>query len=255
MSEEDDVKQSESPFRDYFTKIYDDKIINCATFESDEYKKLLENPYYSPNYLKNILSLYLPVAPIWSNLMMGNLSRYGYRSVEPIEHCGCRNSRTTGISESRMKVVKRTILYNKVYSRVDQVVQKLGERIRETEINYSNHYLLNLTRNRNRRTATTTRTTSNTHAANNTRAASTATTTRTTSNTHAANNTRAASIATTTRTTSNTRAVGTATTTHAANNTRAAGTATTTNHAVNNTPAAGTATTTNHARDVRGTKF
>ncbi len=79
---------------------------------------------------------------------MGNLGRYGYPDVKPIEHCGCRDSRTTGISESRMKVVKHNVLSDEVSSRVDQVVQKLGSRIRQIEINYSTHYLLNLTRNR-----------------------------------------------------------------------------------------------------------
>jgi hypothetical protein len=108
----------------------------------------MENPYYNPTYLKRILSLYLPVAPIWSNLMMGNLARYGYEFVEAIEHCGCHNSRTTGISESRMKVVKQTILGGEVSSRVDQVVNKLGSRIREIEINYASHLIRNLTRNK-----------------------------------------------------------------------------------------------------------
>jgi hypothetical protein len=151
ITEENDINQSESPFRDYFTKIYDDKIVNCAIFETEEYKIHMENPYYNPAYLKHILSLYLPVAPIWSNLIMGNLARYGYQTVEPIEHCGCHNSRTTGISESRMKVTKNTVLGGEVSSRIDQVVQKLGSQIRQIEINYSNHYLQNLTRNRNAR--------------------------------------------------------------------------------------------------------
>lgn len=151
MSEQNDIDRSESPFRDYFTKIYDDKLKKCAVFESDEYKNYIENPYYHPTYLKRILSLYLPVAPIWSNLMMGNLNRFGYTFVEPIEHCGCHNSRTTGISESRMKVIKHTVLGGEVSSRIDQVVQKLGSNIRQTEINYTNHYLINLTRNRSER--------------------------------------------------------------------------------------------------------
>lgn len=80
--------------------------------------------------------------------MMGSFSRYGYRKNEVIENCGCHNSRTTGLSESRMKVVKHSILGGEVSSRIDQVARKLGSSIRATEINYSNYYLLNLTRNR-----------------------------------------------------------------------------------------------------------
>ncbi|CAF4430760.1 unnamed protein product, partial [Rotaria magnacalcarata] len=74
--------------------------------------------------------------------------RYGYRPAELIERCGCHNSRTTGISESRLEVIKHTVLQGEVTSRIDQVVQILDFNIRQTEINYSNHYLLNLIRSR-----------------------------------------------------------------------------------------------------------
>ena len=120
----------------------------CSSFTEESLQEYTENPYYNPDYLKYILNIYLPIAPIWSNLMMGNLTRYGYQSANPVEHCGCHNSRTTGISESRLKVIKHTVLHGEVSSRIDQVAQKLGSHIRETEINYSNYYLLNLTRNR-----------------------------------------------------------------------------------------------------------
>ncbi|CAF4487012.1 unnamed protein product, partial [Rotaria sp. Silwood2] len=148
ISEKNATDESESPFRDYFTKIYDDQTKTCATFMDDNFQKFMENLYYNPTYLKRILSLYLPIAPIWRNLMMGNLERYGYQFTEMIEHCGCHYSRTTGVLESRLKVIKHTVLRGEVSSRVDQVVQILGSKVRETEINYSYHYLINLTRNR-----------------------------------------------------------------------------------------------------------
>ncbi|CAF2047858.1 unnamed protein product, partial [Rotaria magnacalcarata] len=133
ISEQNACDESESPFCDYFTSMFNDQKTKCAMFAN-------ENPYYNPDFLKCILSLYLSVAPIWSNLLMGNLERYGYHNV-----------RTTGISESRLKVIKHTVLQGEVSSRIDQVVQILGSNIRQTEINYSNHYLLNLTRNRSMR--------------------------------------------------------------------------------------------------------
>ncbi|CAM4935949.1 unnamed protein product [Rotaria socialis] len=151
ISEQNACDESESPFRDYFTSVFNDQKTKCAMFANENFQKYNENPYYNPDYLKCILSLYLPVAPIWSNLLMGNLGRYGYRNFEPIQHCGCHNSRTTGISESRLKVIKHTVLQGEVSSRIDQVVQILGSNIRQAEINYSNHYLLNLTRNRSMR--------------------------------------------------------------------------------------------------------
>ncbi|CAF4529471.1 unnamed protein product, partial [Rotaria socialis] len=151
ISEQNACDESESPFRDYFTSVFNDQKTKCAMFANENFQKYNENPYYNPDYLKCILSLYLSVAPIWSNLLMGNLGRYGYRNFEPIQHCGCHNSRTTGISESRLKVIKHTVLQGEVSSRIDQVVQILGSNIRQAEINYSNHYLLNLTRNRSMR--------------------------------------------------------------------------------------------------------
>ncbi|CAF1594493.1 unnamed protein product [Rotaria magnacalcarata] len=143
-----DEQDIERPFRDYFTSIFNDQKTECAMFANENFPKHNENLYCNPNYLKYILSLYLRVAPIWSNLMIGNLGRYGYRSAELIERCGCHNSRTTGISESRLEVIKHTVLQGEVASRIDQVVQILDSNIRQTEINYSNHYLLNLIRSR-----------------------------------------------------------------------------------------------------------
>jgi hypothetical protein len=32
------------------------------------------------------LTLYLPIAPIWSNLMMGNLGQYGFLDIELMKH-------------------------------------------------------------------------------------------------------------------------------------------------------------------------
>ena len=111
ISEQKALEQSSSSFRDHFQSIYDAKLNDCAVFAAKQYRSLTENPYFNPTYHKRILSLYLPASPIWSNLMMGNLSRFGYHEMtEPVEHCGCHNSRTTGLSESRMKLVKKTFL-------------------------------------------------------------------------------------------------------------------------------------------------
>ncbi|CAF2075590.1 unnamed protein product [Rotaria magnacalcarata] len=115
-----DEHDTERPFRDYFTNILNDQKTECAMFANENFQKYNENSYYNPNYVKCTFSLYLPVAPIWSNLVIGNLGRYGYRPAELIERCGCHNSRTTGISESRLEVIKHTVLQGEVTSRIDQ---------------------------------------------------------------------------------------------------------------------------------------
>ena len=70
--------------------------------------------------------------------MMGNFACHGYQSLEPVEHCGCNNSRTTDISEPRLKLIKRTILHGEASLLIDHVSQILTSHIRETQIDYSN---------------------------------------------------------------------------------------------------------------------
>ncbi|CAF1609485.1 unnamed protein product, partial [Didymodactylos carnosus] len=52
------------------------------------------------------------------------------------------------MSESRMRVVKHSILNGEVASRLDQVVSQLGGAIQSVETNYADHYMINLTSQR-----------------------------------------------------------------------------------------------------------
>jgi hypothetical protein len=93
-------------------------------------------------YLQRLLKLYMPMAPIWSNLLLGNFSqRYGYSSTSIISPCSCHFGRTTGVSESQMRVLKEAVLKKKVYSRIDEVVSKIAETIEAIEIQFADHAL------------------------------------------------------------------------------------------------------------------
>ena len=82
----------------------------------------------------------MPVAPIWSNLLLGNfIQRYGYSSTTAVLPCSCHFGRTTGVSESQMRVLKEAILKNKVYSRIDEVVSRLGDLIEAVEIQFADY--------------------------------------------------------------------------------------------------------------------
>ncbi|CAF5057256.1 unnamed protein product, partial [Rotaria magnacalcarata] len=66
-----------------------------------------------------------PTAPIWSNLLLGNFGqRYGYSLNSTVPPCSCHLGRTTGASESQMRVLKEAILSKKIYSRIDEVAKQ-----------------------------------------------------------------------------------------------------------------------------------
>ncbi|CAF4983965.1 unnamed protein product, partial [Rotaria magnacalcarata] len=53
----------------------------------------------------------MPTAPIWSNLLLGTFAqRYRYSSNLVVPPCSCHFGRTTGKSESQMRVLKEAIL-------------------------------------------------------------------------------------------------------------------------------------------------
>ena len=102
------------------------------TYDDSEWTYLSTNPLFSAAYLSRILKLYMSTAPIWSNLLLGDfVQRYGYSSESTVSPCSCR---ITGISESKMRVLKEVVLSKKMYTRIDEVICKLGETIEVVEI-------------------------------------------------------------------------------------------------------------------------
>ena len=112
-------------------------------YDTPTWKKLPPNPLFSAVFLQKLLKFYMPFAPIWSNLLLGNfLQRYGYSTTKSIgNQCSCHYGRTTGVSEAQMRVLKEAILKHKVYSRVDQVISKISENIEAIEIQFADHAL------------------------------------------------------------------------------------------------------------------
>jgi hypothetical protein len=133
----------ESSFKDLFTTIYQEIKQLVKPYDAPHWENLPHNPLFSAAYLARLLKLYMPVAPIWSNLLLGNFAaRYNYPSNSVIASCKCHFGRTTGTSESQMRVLKEAILVNKVYTRVDEVVTKLGETIEAIETQFADHFIL-----------------------------------------------------------------------------------------------------------------
>ncbi len=126
-----------------FTAIYQECKERLKAFDAPEWATLPQNPLFSAAYLARLLKLYMPTAPIWSNLLLGNFAlRYNYPSDSVISPCTCHFGRTTGTSESQMRVLKEAILANKIYTRVDEVATKLGETIEAIEIQFADHSIM-----------------------------------------------------------------------------------------------------------------
>lgn len=132
-----------SSFKELFRGIYQETINLIKEYDGPEWNQLPSNPLFSIVFLQRLLKLYMPTAPIWSNLLLGNFfQRYGYSKPDSVAApCLCHFGRTTGVSESRMRVLKETVLKNKKYSRVDQVISKIGETIEAIETQFSDHTL------------------------------------------------------------------------------------------------------------------
>ena len=93
----------------------------------------------------------MPTAPIWSNLLLGNFAqRYGYSSESQWYHyvCSCYFGRTTGVSESQIRVLKEAIFSKKMYTKIDEVISKLGETIEVVEIQFADFISIKRTKNR-----------------------------------------------------------------------------------------------------------
>ena len=138
MGEEEAVLSMESSFKELFTNIYRQRKELTKVYDSPPWDNLSANLLFSAAYLQRLLKLYMPMAPIWSNLLLGNfVQRYGYSSTTNVPLCSCHFGRTTSVSESQMRVLKEAILKNKIYSRVDEVVSRIGDNIESIEIQFA----------------------------------------------------------------------------------------------------------------------
>ncbi|UJR13060.1 hypothetical protein I4U23_000086 [Adineta vaga] len=148
LGEEETVLQIESSFKGLFTRIYEESKEAMKIYDEPQWNNLPSNPLFSATFLARLLKLYMPTAPIWSNLLLGNFKhRYGYKSNFEAAPCSCHTGRTTGVSESRMRVLKEAILSRKVYARIDEVVTKLGENIGAVECQFADYIFMKNNKN------------------------------------------------------------------------------------------------------------
>ncbi|CAF4455987.1 unnamed protein product, partial [Rotaria sp. Silwood2] len=85
----------------------------------------------------------IPTVAIWSNLLLGNLSRHVTSSIRAFDNLllNKHDQRTNAISERRMSIVKRTQLGTQTYMRSDVVLQILVQDMQKFIENFSLSYL------------------------------------------------------------------------------------------------------------------
>ncbi|CAF3717580.1 unnamed protein product [Rotaria sordida] len=85
----------------------------------------------------------IPTVAIWSNLLLGDLSRHVISSIRAFDNLllNQHDQRTNAISERRMAIVKRTQLGTQTYMRSDVVLQILVQDMQKFIENFSISYL------------------------------------------------------------------------------------------------------------------
>ncbi|CAF0912387.1 unnamed protein product [Adineta ricciae] len=93
----------------------------------------------------------MPTVPIWSNLLLGNLSRHGRESVHAFDALlvSTHDQRTNAISERRMGIVKRTQLGVETRIRADVVLQILIKDMLRLVENFSVSFMASMSQTTN----------------------------------------------------------------------------------------------------------
>ena len=134
------IKCEQSLFKIHFEKTYKTQL---ESIKKDDSEGGSSNELYAPNFFPTILAN-LPNVPLWSGLLLGNLSRHGeskdYENYAQnlikhprINHTFNENfvtsNRITGISEKRMVDLYNSLLGGKQAARLDDIVALLHENI------------------------------------------------------------------------------------------------------------------------------
>ena len=135
------IKCEVSPFKRHLSEIYQ---VQLASIENDVSDDCQINSLHLPLFFETILSNLFPIIPLWSGLLLGNLSRHGESSSyvdygsHRIKYPSVKNgfnenfeasNGTTGISEISMGNLYNNLLCRKQAARLDDIVSLLYENV------------------------------------------------------------------------------------------------------------------------------
>ncbi|XP_071819589.1 uncharacterized protein [Apostichopus japonicus] len=128
-TEQDAFLQESSPFKNLSSSVDEDakqEIANCI--RHDDGHDIEPNEYRSVELLEKIMRYILPTLPVWSNLLLGDLSRHSERyqqmSYDSTRFFIQHPPTTQGYIEAYNKIFKHCTLANYRF-RLDELVQKM----------------------------------------------------------------------------------------------------------------------------------
>ncbi|CAF0902184.1 unnamed protein product [Adineta steineri] len=121
VNEEEEANTTESPFKIVVNQIFQDVLTDTGIHVEEVFgissRGILQ-------WFKYLTKFFMPTLPIWSTLLLGDLTRHRRRIIQSFERM--RNThpeqQTTAISERRMGILKRTQLGGHVFIRLDIVL-------------------------------------------------------------------------------------------------------------------------------------
>ncbi|CAF0802050.1 unnamed protein product [Rotaria sordida] len=119
IDEEQQANSIDSPFKSTITKLFYDILrlysISIKQVHDRSSRGILR-------WFKYLIVSFMPTTPIWSNLLLGNLSRHSRQIIHSLESITTTNEEqlTTAISERRMCIVKRIQLVPDMMIMIDE---------------------------------------------------------------------------------------------------------------------------------------
>ena len=113
-----------------------------ADAESQDIHVLCSNPDSNEVLLDKVVKDYLPTCILWSNILVGDLSRYKFNDKKSYREYKTEISnipKTTGHAEQRMGVMKNIQLGKKKINRVDEFISILAHDLKGIERSYVDH--------------------------------------------------------------------------------------------------------------------
>ncbi|XP_068222866.1 uncharacterized protein [Palaemon carinicauda] len=113
-----------SPFKTWANQI----AANTDTDSSDKEA----NPFFSLKYMEHILKFYLPLFPLWSALLLGDLTTFN--PLYKMHKNSLILAKTTALSENRFRIIKNLHLDDRTQSRIDVFSHMLYEATTSAQI-------------------------------------------------------------------------------------------------------------------------
>ncbi|CAF4808358.1 unnamed protein product, partial [Rotaria socialis] len=143
IDEEKQLNEVDSNFKKDLQQIYHDCYQDNAKSVAEISSSVNKAAKSARQWLAYINQYCMPTVAIWSNLLLGNLSRYIISSIAAYDKLllNTHDQRTNAISERRMAIVKRTQLGTQTYTRADVVLQILIQDMQKLIENFSLSYM------------------------------------------------------------------------------------------------------------------